>query len=101
MESNKGQRSRAKKGKRCYSDMTEGEPNKNIVKSWPDLLTEQELCDYLRIPQIANGQKQHNVVSNLKRMRGLPCIHICRQPLYPLAAVRRWIEEKVVKEQGR
>jgi len=75
------------------------ESNNQLVKSWPELLTEQELCDYLRIPEIANGQKQHNIIANLKRMRDLPCIHICRQPLYWLPAVRRWVEVQI--ERGK
>lgn len=71
----------------------------NQVKCWPDLMTEQELVEFLRIPLIAKTENYKNVVDNLKRMQGLPSVHICRQPLYPLAAVRRWVEEKVVKEQ--
>ena len=74
--------------------------NNQVVKSWPDLMTESELVEYLRIPLIAKTENYKNVVDNLKRTQGLPSVHICRQPLYPLAAVRRWVEEKVEKEQG-
>jgi hypothetical protein len=77
------------------------EPNNQLVVSWPELMTEAELVRFLRIPEIANGEGYHNVVANLKRIRGLPCIHICRQPLYPRAAIRRWIREQTEKEQGR
>jgi len=49
---------------------------------------------------VSQTPNPHHVVENLKRFHHLPCIHISRQPLYPLAAIRRWIEEKVAKEQS-
>lgn len=67
----------------------------------PILLTEVELIEFLRIPEVSKGVNQDNVIANLKRMHNLPCIHICKQPLYPLAAVRKWIEGKLQKEQNR
>jgi hypothetical protein len=69
--------------------------------SCPDLLTEDELIRFLRIPAVSKAEDYSNVIANLKRMHDLPCIHICKQPLYPLAAVRRWIEEKLQKERRR
>ncbi len=66
--------------------------------SFPELMTEIELMHFLRIPDVSHGANPHNVVENLKRFHQLPCIHISRQPLYPLAAVRRWVEEKLAKE---
>jgi hypothetical protein len=65
----------------------------------PELMTEEELIRFLRIPLISKAEDYGNVIENLKRMRGLPCIHICKKPLYPLNAVRKWIEEKLSKEQ--
>ena len=65
----------------------------------PELMTEPELIVFLRIPEISNAKEYSNVIENLKRMQNLPCIHICKQPLYPLEAIRRWIEEKLLKEQ--
>ena len=65
----------------------------------PDLMTESELLRYLRIPEITNAKNHSHVVENLKRMHNLPCIHICQKSLYPLEAIRRWIEEKLLKEQ--
>ena len=59
----------------------------------PELLTEAELIDYLRIPEVSHAQDYHNVIANLKRMRDLPCVHICNKTLYPLKAVREWIEK--------
>ena len=65
---------------------------------FPELMTETELTYFLRIPDVSRGANPHHVVENLKRFHQLPCIYISRQPLYPLVAVRRWVEEKLVKE---
>jgi len=65
---------------------------------FPELMTEAELMRFLRIPDVSHGANPSNVVENLKRFHHLPCIHISRQPLYPLTAVRRWVEDKLVKE---
>jgi hypothetical protein len=59
----------------------------------PPLLTEEEVVRLLRIPQISNAEDHHNVIENLKRMRGLPRIHLCGKALYPLEAVTQWIHE--------
>ena len=67
--------------------------------SVPELMTEEELVQFLRIPLISNAQDHHHVIENLKRIHNLPCIHICNKSLYPLNAIRRWIEEKLLKEQ--
>ncbi len=67
--------------------------------AFPILLTENELINLLRIPEISSAANYHNVIENLKRMHGLPCIHICKTPLYPLEAVRQWILDKVEKER--
>ena len=67
----------------------------------PALLTEDELIRLLRIPEISKAQDYHNVVAHLKRYHGLPCVHICRQPLYPLEAVVEWIRERAEKELVR
>ena len=72
------------------------ENNNNL---YPDLLTEEELIKFLRIPSVSKAQYYHNVIAHLKRIHDLPCIHICRQPLYPIEAVRKWIEEKTILEK--
>jgi hypothetical protein len=66
----------------------------------PESLTEGELIQYLRIPLVSSAADYGNVIGNLKRMHGLPCIHISKQPLYPLEAIRQWIQEKITKEQS-
>lgn len=69
--------------------------NNNI---YPDLLTEKELIDFLRIPEVSRAKNHRNVIENLKRMHGLPRVHICGKPLYPVEAIRKWIEEKTIYE---
>ena len=60
----------------------------------PELLTEEELIVFLRIPEISKSKDYHNVIENLKRMHDLPRIHICGKPLYPLEEIREWIRKK-------
>lgn len=61
----------------------------------PDLMTEDELIRFLRIPEISKAKDHRNVVANLKRFRNLPCVHVCRQPLYPREAIMEWIKDQV------
>ena len=68
-------------------------------KSYPDLLTEEDLIEFLRIPEVSNATNYHNVIENLKRMHGLPRIHLCGKPLYPTEAVKKWVEEKIIFEK--
>ena len=65
----------------------------------PELLTEDELIRLLRVPEISKAENYGHVIENLKRMHNLPCIHICKQPIYPLSAIRKWVEDKLLKEQ--
>ncbi len=58
----------------------------------PELLTEDELIRFLRIPQISSSKDHHNVIEHLKRYRDLPRIRICNKVLYPTQAIRKWIE---------
>jgi hypothetical protein len=62
----------------------------------PTLLTEDELIRFLRIPETSKAQNFHNVIENLKRMHGLPRIHICGKTLFPREAVMKWIQEQVI-----
>ena len=66
-----------------------------------ELMTEAELVDFLRIPVISSAKDYGYVIENLKRMHDLPCIHICKKPLYPLNAVRIWVDEKLLKERRK
>lgn len=70
------------------------EENNSVPTS--ELLTEQELIRYLRIPEISRAKNHHFVIENLKRLRNLPRIHICSKPLYPIKAIRKWIDQQIV-----
>jgi hypothetical protein len=59
----------------------------------PELMTENELIDYLRIPEISNSKDPKNVIDNLKRMRNLPRVHLCNKPLYPRKAIDQWLQD--------
>ena len=59
-----------------------------------NLMTESEVIQFLRIPEISNSKDYHNVIEHLKRVRGLPRIHICRKALYPKKAVLQWLEKQ-------
>ncbi|MBN1125078.1 MAG: hypothetical protein JXA82_08720 [Sedimentisphaerales bacterium] len=52
------------------------------------------MIDFLRIREISSSKDPHNVIEHLKRMRGLPRLSICNKVLYPLEAVRQWIEKE-------
>ena len=60
----------------------------------PELLTEEELIIFLRIPHVSNSKNYHNAIENLKRMHDLPRIHICGKPLYPVEEIKAWIRKK-------
>ena len=64
------------------------------TKTYPDLMTEQELIEYLRIPEVSKSNNYKNVIDHLKRMRDLPRIHLCSKALYPLKAVREWVNRQ-------
>ena len=66
-------------------------------KTFPDLMTEEELIEYLRISEISESKKMHNVIEHLKRMRDLPRIHLCHKVLYPLKAIRGWVDKETTK----
>ena len=65
----------------------------------PQLLTEEELIFFLRIPHVSNAKNYHNVVENLKRMHGLPRIYICGKPLYPREAINDRIKNKTTNRK--
>ncbi len=67
--------------------------NGNVVPC-PELLTEDELIQFLRIAEISNSRDHHNVIEHLKRYRNLPRIRICNKVLYPTQAIRRWIKQE-------
>ena len=61
---------------------------------YPELMTESEVIQFLRIPKVSNSKNLHNVIEHLKKFRDLPRIHICRKALYPKKAILKWIEKE-------
>jgi len=64
------------------------------VRNNYELMTEEELLKFLRIPEISNSNNHHNVIEHLKRYRDLPRIHICNKALYPKKAILEWVEKE-------
>ena len=67
----------------------------------PDLMTEAELIQFLRIPAVTKAANHSNVVRNLKQRRGLPCMYISKQPLYWRPAIEEWLQRQMTGEQHR
>ena len=65
----------------------------------PELMTEEELILYLRIPEVSKAKDYGNAIYNLKRLHDLPRIHICGQPRYPREAIDEWIRSKTEKRE--
>ena len=59
-----------------------------------ELMTESEVIQFLRIPEVSNSKDYHNVIEHLKKHRNLPRIHICRRALYPQKAILEWVEKE-------
>ena len=59
-----------------------------------ELMTESEVIQFLRIPEISNSKDYHNVIEHLKKFRSLPRVHICRKALYPKKAILAWMERE-------
>jgi hypothetical protein len=72
----------------CYADGTPA----------PDLMTEEEVIEFLRISQISSSKDYHNVIKNLIRFRDLPRIQICNKLLFPKKAVLDWINNETVRK---
>ncbi|MBN1817941.1 MAG: hypothetical protein JW828_11315 [Sedimentisphaerales bacterium] len=68
------------------------EPTQLKQREFPTLMTEEELIDFLRIPEVSKATDHHNVIEHLKRFRTLPRIHICNSVLYPKEAILKWID---------
>ena len=73
-------------------DLYEHVPTK--INSSSELMTESEVIQFLRIPEISDSKDYHNVIEHLKRVRGLPRIHICRKALYPKKAIMEWVKKE-------
>ena len=60
----------------------------------PIVMTEGELIQFLRIPEVSNATNHRHVIENLKRLRNLPRIHICNKTLYPKEAILEWLRQQ-------
>jgi len=61
----------------------------------PTVMTEEELIRFLRIPEISTATNYRNVIENLKRLHGLPRIHLCGKAVYPTDSVKHWLQQRV------
>jgi hypothetical protein len=65
-----------------------------------ELLTIDEVVEFLRIPTITTSNYHHNVIKNLIRMRDLPRISICNKLLFPKKAILEWIENQTFPKKA-
>lgn len=78
-----------------HQDVSETYADSNGQRqSVPELMTEEELIRFLRIPEISDAGNFHYVIEHLKRMRNLPRIHLCKKVLYPTRAILEWIQKE-------
>jgi len=61
----------------------------------PTVMTEEELIRFLRIPEISNAANHRHVIENLKRVHGLPRIHLCGRTVYLTDSVKQWLQRRV------
>ena len=61
----------------------------------PTVMTEEELIRFLRIPEISVAADHRNVIQNLKRVHGLPRIHLCGRAVYLTDSVKQWLQQHV------
>ena len=70
--------------------------NNNSNLYYEEILTIDELVQFLRIPTITTSNNHRNVIKNLIRMRDLPRIQICNKLLFPKKAVLAWIDKQTI-----
>ncbi len=63
-----------------------------------DLMTEEELIEFLRISEVSAAADYSNVIKNLIRFRDLPRIKICNKLLFPRKAILDWINNQTIKK---
>ncbi len=59
---------------------------------WPTVMTEEELIQFLRIPEVSTATDYRNVIENLKRKHSLPRIHLCGKTVYLTDSVKQWLQ---------
>jgi len=58
-------------------------------------MPEEELIRFLCIPEISHAANHRHVIENLKRVHGVPRIHLCGKTVYLTDSVKAWLEEHV------
>ncbi len=61
----------------------------------PTVMTEDELIRFLRIPEISAARDHRHIIEDLKRVHGLPRIHLCGKTVYLTDSVRQWLQKHV------
>ena len=61
----------------------------------PAVMTEEELIQFLRIPEISSAGNHRHVIENLKRKHGLPRIHLCGKTVYLMDSMKQWLQQHV------
>jgi hypothetical protein len=61
----------------------------------PTVMTEEELIQFLRIPEISNASNHRHAIENLKRAHGLPRIHLCGKTVYLADSIKQWLQRHV------
>lgn len=61
-----------------------------------EIMTEDELIKFLRIPEVSKAKSYKNVVKNLIRFRNLPRIQIGKSLLFPRNAVLDWVKKETI-----
>ena len=69
-------------------------PHGQMIPS-PPVMTEEELIQFLRIPEISHSRNHHHVIENLKYHHGLSRIHLCGRTVYLTDSVKAWLEKHV------
>jgi hypothetical protein len=68
---------------------------------YPEIMNRSELAQYLRLDEVSKAKNYDNVIINLQRMRDLPALQICRQPLYCKPSIREWRRDQIEKGGNR
>lgn len=84
------------------NQLVTGDQNSRLdISSQPELMTQEEVIRFLRIPEISSAKEYGYVIENLKRMRGLPCIYISHKPLYPRKSILEWIDRQSKEKESK
>lgn len=66
----------------------------NGAGQFPEIMTEDEVIQFLRIPEVSASKNFHNVIINWVRSRDMPRIYISQRRLFPRKAILEWVEKQ-------